>query len=595
MIDRTTKLRWRRGLRHRQQRLEEIGSQTEERLDRHFFRRLGRLYEVRRFMLTWLLFIALLIGVNLIQTGALGGYYQTIKPLPGGIYSEGIVGSFTNANPIFATSEVDSAVSRLLFSSLMSYDADNHLVNDLAKNLAVDGTGKVYTLALKDDVRWHDGRNLTSADVVFTYKTIQNPDTKSPLFSGWQGVNVTAPDAHTVVFTLAGTLASFPHSLTNGILPEHILGSVDPGSLRSSLFNTTEPIGSGPFKWNNVEVRGNNVEDREQRISLIPNEFYYKGAPKLSELVVRTFLDEDLMMESFSNGELTAMAGVQDISEEQKNTLDISEYNVPITGAVMAFLRTTHDFLKDVDVRQALVSATDQPEIISKLAYPSIATHGPLLKNMIAFDSNIQQATFSLERANDLLNKAGWGARDPDGIRVKDGKRLTLLLNTLNNAEYANVANILQKQWGIAGVDLVVAALNQRDLQTAINNRSYSVLLYGIALDSDPDQFAYWHSSQADVRAQPRFNFSDYNSKTVDNSLEAGRTRNDVSLRVAKYRPFLEAWRNDAPAISLYQPRFLYITRGAVFNFNVRSVNTPADRYADVQNWMVRTERATIK
>lgn len=594
MIDRTTKLRWRRRFRRSQKQIEVIGSGAEQQLDRHLFRRLGRLYEVRRFILSWLFLVIILIGGTIIQTRALGGYYLGVRPVAGGIYSEGMVGSFTNANPIFASSEVDDAVSRLLFSSLMTYDNENRLVGDLAKSISVDATGKVYTLVLRDKLKWHDKVDLTSADVVFTYQAIQNPDIKSPLFSSWQGIVVAAPNAHTVVMTLPGVLASFPHSLTNGIIPKHLLGSVEPGSLRSAPFNTTQPIGSGPFKWGGVEVRGNNVEDREQRLSLEPNPSYYLGRPKLGEFIIRTYLNEKRMIQSFDEGALTGMAGIEQISDEQKKQLDISEYSIPVTGAVMAFLRTTQDFLKDTNIRQALAAATNQNAVLTSLEYPSIASTGPLLRGMIGYDLSIKQPAFNVDAASAQLEKAGW-IRGADGVRLKDGKKLSLTITTLSNVEYASVASLLQKQWNDVGVDATVRALNQRDLQTAINGRGYDVLLYGITLGTDPDQFAYWHSSQADARTQRRLNFSDYSSKAADSALEAGRTRIDPTLRAAKYRPFLEAWRNDVPAIALYQPRFLYVTHNSIFNFNVRNINSPADRFVNVHNWMVRTERATVK
>ena len=176
---------------------------------------------------------------------------------------------------------------------------------------------------------------------------------------------------------------------------------------------------------------------------------------------------------------------------------------------------------------------------------------------------------------------------------MKDGKKLSISLNTLNNIEYASVASQLKEQWSKAGVEVNVSSLEQADLQNAIMSRSYGILLYGISLGLDPDQFAYWHSSQADVRATRRLNFSNYSSKTADAALEAGRTRLDPSLRAAKYKPFLEAWRDDAPALAIYQPRFLYVSRGPVFNFKERTINTPSDRFANVQNWMIRTERVT--
>ncbi|MDB5182490.1 MAG: putative Extracellular solute-binding protein family 5 [Candidatus Saccharibacteria bacterium] len=592
MIDRTTKLRWRRNFRRKQKQLEGIGSQTEESLDRHFFRRIGRLYEVRMFIISWLLLIVLLIGMTVVQTRALGSYYQTVKPLPGGIYSEGIVGSFTNANPIFATSVVDSSVSKLVFSGLMTYNNKNQLVGDVAKSLTVDPTGKIYTAVLNSGITWQDGKPLTAEDVVFTYQTLQNPDVKSPYFSAWQGIKVAEIDKNTVTFTLPNILASFNYSLTGGILPKHILANIEPGSLRSALFNTTKPIGSGPFKWHNVDVTGSEVTDRTQRVSLLPSSTYYNGEPKLGEFVIRTFHDEGVMLESFKKGELTAMAGVQDLPDDQMKDLGISQYNIPITGEVMAFLNNKDPILADVHVRQALVSAANPQEILASLSYPSIAAKSPFLHGMLGYDPAAVQRPYDVTEANKQLDAAGW-AKGVDGIRTKDGKKLTLELNTLNDIEYATVANQLQKQWKQVGVVLNVSSLDQTELQTAIEGRTYGVLLYGISLGLDPDQFAYWHSSQADILAKRRLNFSDYSSKVADAALEAGRTRLDPSLRAAKYKPFLEAWSQDAPALALYQPHFLYVSHAQVFNFNERALNTPSDRYADVQKWMIRTERVT--
>ncbi len=588
MIDRTTKLRWRRNFRRKQRQIEDIGSEAEEQLDRHFFRRLGRLYEVRRFVLSWLLLVILLLGLTVVQTRALGGYYQSIKPIPGGIYSEGIVGLFTNANPIFAASEVDSSVSRLLFSGLMGYDDNNQLVGNLAKSLNADPTGKIYTVVLNNDIEWHDGKPLSSADVVFTFNAIQNPDTRSPLFAAWQGIKIAALDAKTITFTLPNVLASFPYSLTIGILPSHILSKTEAGNMRSSLFNTTQPIGSGPFKWHGVEVKGNAVDDREQQVSVTANNNYFKGKPKLSQVVIHTFLDEKQMMESFNRSELNAMAGVESLSDDQKKDLILSQYNIPVAGAVMVFMNNT---TVELQVRRALASATEQVDVISSLSYPSIAIKSPLLRGMVGYDAGITQRGYDIVAANTALDTAGW-AKGADGMRSKDGKKLSLTFNTLSNMEYAQVAHKLKNQWKKVGIDVVVTSLDQSDLQTAVSGRTYDLLLYGISLGIDPDQFAYWHSSQADSRAR-RLNFSNYDSKAADASLEAGRTRIDPSLRAAKYRPFLEAWRDDAPAIALYQPRFLYVSRGPVYNFDIKTLNAPSERFSNVENWMVRTERAT--
>jgi peptide/nickel transport system substrate-binding protein len=589
MIDRTTKLRWRRRVRRGQRQIEDIGSQTEENLDKHFFRRLGRLYEVRRFILTWILLIIALMSAVVVQTRALGDHYLSIVPVPGGIYSEGIVGSYTNANPIFATTDVDSTVARLLFSGLLSYNEKNELVGDIAQSWSVDESGKTYIVVLRDDIVWHDNKRLTAEDVVFTYQSIQNPDARSPLFAAWSGVKVTQVDELTVAFTLPNILASFPYSLTTGILPKHKLLNVQPGDLRGSLFNTIEPIGSGAFRWSGVEVRGDTVEDREQRIALVANDTYHNGRPKLSEFIVRAFLNENSLIESFEKGELNAVAGSLSVPLDSPQT---DEYNIPLTGSVMIFLRTSQEVLKDTKVRRGLVFATDKKELLRQLNYTSIPVDGPFLPEHIGYNAGLNQYGYDEAQANALLSEAGWQLDGATGIRTKDGAPLTISLSTLNSSEYAIVANQLQKQWRKVGVDLIVNALPQRDLQSSIDERSYDALMYGIVMGLDADQFAYWHSTQADVRSQRRLNFSDFQSTTVDSALESGRTRIDPALRAAKYEPFLQTWRDEAPAIALYRPRFVYTTHSKLYDFNQRSLNSPIDRFNSVEKWMIRTDRA---
>lgn len=589
MIDHGTKLRWRRKVRNRQRQIEDIGSTTEENLDKHFFRRLGRLYEVRRFIITWVLLVVVLISAVVVQTRALGDYFLHEVPVAGGIYSEGIIGSYTNSNPIYAVNDVDASVSRLIFAGLLTYDRDSKLVNDLAESWSVDATGKIYTIKLQDKLTWHDGKPLTADDVVFTFQTIQNPDARSPYFASWQGIKVVAVDKLTVTFELPNVLASFPYSLTAGIIPKHVLKEVNAGELRGSLFNTVEPIGSGPFKWEDVEVYGDTADNREQRIALSAFDDYIRGKPKLSEFILRAYLEEDTLIRSFNDGELNGVAGAMSVPLTGS---DVTEYNIPLTGSVMVFFNTSQPALQDAKVRRALTQATNQAEVINHLSHPSQAVDGPLLAEHVGFNPGVVQYTANLDSAKALLEEAGWKIDPATGVRTKDGQPLKISLNTLSSAEYAAVANQLQKQWREVGVDLQVVSLAQRDLQTVIDERTYDALVYGIVMGQDPDQFAYWHGSQTDIRSQRRLNFSNYSNKTVDSALEAGRTRIDPELRAAKYLPFLQSWREDAPAIALYRPRFIYSSYGPLYNFEQESMNSPIDRFNYVQDWMIRTDRA---
>ena len=166
MIDRSTKLRWRRKFRRRQRQIEDIGYQTEENIDKLLFRRLGRLYEVRRFVLSWVVLVFALIFGLILQTRSLGSYYLTLGPADGGIFSEGIIGSYSNSNPIFASSDTDVTVSKLLYSGLLTYDKDSNLIGDLAESWSVDESGKIYTVVLKPDLHWHDGVEVTAEEEV---------------------------------------------------------------------------------------------------------------------------------------------------------------------------------------------------------------------------------------------------------------------------------------------------------------------------------------------------------------------------------------------------------------------------------------------
>ncbi len=593
MIDRTTKLRWRRRIRRRKRQVEGVGSQAEEHLERHFFKRLSKLPNVLRFTVTWLALMVLLISGLVAQNRSLASYYLVNKPARGGALTEGVLGSFTNANPIYATSSVDKSVASLVFSGLLRVDSNGKLIGDLADSWKVDASESEYTLHLRDNLTWQDGQPLTADDVLFTYQVIKNPDAKSPLFFGWQDIEVKVKDAKTIVFELPNPLSSFLYNLTNGIVPKHLLKDVEMAQMRSISFNSSLPIGAGPFRWSGIQVTGDTSETREEQIALTPFESYALGAPKLSKFIIRSFHDEKNLQSSFEKGELTSAVGLSKVSADSQKDLSIHEYNVPILGEVMVFFKTTAPILNDVNVRRALVMSTNNSEIVDALGYPVVAADSPVLKSHFSYNKKWRQLGYNPAAARKLLDSAGWkiGA---DGFRAKDGKRLSFGLYSQDDPDYKIVTNELKDQWKQIGVNLEINLIKADDLQPKLSTHSYDSLLYGIEIGADPDVFPYWDSTQADIRSQNRLNFSEYKNKNADLSLKAGRTRLDQALRIAKYQPFLQAWQKDAPAVALYQPRFYYVTRGHIFGFEPQNLSTSIDRYANVYNWMIREEKKPI-
>ncbi len=590
MVDRTTKLRWRRRFRKRRKQVEEIGVTAEQRLETHFFRRLSRLMRVWRFTAGWVLLLVLVAIGTVLQIRAQSPYYQTYQPAPGGTYTEGIIGSFTTANPLYATSAADSSVARLVFSGLLRYDQENKLVPDLAESVEVDESGKIYTATLRPGVTWHDGQPLTAKDVLFTYQVIKNPDARSPYFATWKDIKVTVPDDRTIVFELPNALSTFEELLTNGIVPQHILGETSLSELRTSKFNTTQPVGSGAFTWDELEVTGTTKETRQEVIGLVPNTEFYRSPPKVNRFVIRTFRSEDQMVQSYKDGELNSMTGLANVPDDVRDVSDFREHNVPLMGAVMVFFKTSTPPLDDVKVRRALVQSANTTRAVAGLGSKVRLVYGPLLDTHVGFNKQLTQLATDVARAEKYLDEAGWRKAE-NGIRQKGGQDLTFTLYAQNTSDYSAVAGYLQKAWKSIGVRVEVMLQDDADMQGVVSRHDYDALLHGISIGNDPDVFAYWHSTQANPSAASRLNFSEYKSKTADEALEAGRTRLNPQVRGAKYEPFLKAWRDDAPALALYQPNFLYVTRGKVHNFEPQALSSAVNRYANVENWMIRQER----
>lgn len=592
-IDDETKRRVARKLRRRRRSAVQLGQQADQQIERLLIRRFGHLASVRRFVALWVLLFLVLILAGIYQLLGLSAYYQELRPVPGGIYTEGVIGNFTDANPLYATGAADTAVSRLVFSGLFKYDSHNRLVGDLAQSYNLLGTQQTrYIVHLKHGLKWQDGKPLTADDVVFTYQTIQNLDAQSPLYSSWNGIKVTKQDNYTVVFDLPNALSDFPYSMTNGIIPYHLLSKTTPADLRSAPFNT-QPVGTGPFEWKFIEVTGNSTTNRQQRISLAAFDGYAGGRAKLDGFNLITYNDENQMMSAFNAKQISAMSGLDTIPASLKNDKSVQIHVTPLTTAVMVFFKTTEAPFTDKSIRQALVLAVDRSQLQGLFDSSVELVDSPLLKDQLGYNKKFAEPAFNLAAAKKILAADGWTAGS-NGVLSKNGQPLTFTLTAPDTPDYTKTAQFLQAEWQQIGVKLQVNYYENEDLQTSVvADHNYQALLDGISIGVDPDVFAYWDSSQASITSAGHLNLSEYKSPEADRAVEAGRTRSDAKVRTFKYAQFQSQWRKDLPALALYQPNYLYITRGQVFNYNRSADNAAADRFDNVSNWMIRQKRVT--
>lgn len=567
--------------------------------------RLDNMRDVRRHILGWLLLVGAMIAIVGIQLMWFQQSYRTTTAASGGTYAEASLGPIDTLNPLYAATNAEIAAGHLLFSSLYTYDESGHLRSDLAENVQMDATGTVYTVKIRPDAVWHDGNRVHANDVAFTVNLIKSPSARSPLRGIWQDVMVKALDDTTVQFQLPASYAAFSHALTFAILPEHILGKVEPGAIRENVFSRS-PVGSGPFSFRLLQNVGTTAH---RAVHMSAFEDYYKGTPLINRFEVHAFSEQGDIVKAIKTGQVNAAA---DLSSANLTQIDIKKYNIvsrPVNAGVYALLNVDSPVLKEKVIRQALQLATDTQAIRKGLEVkiPSLdkpkdrsqdrtlakpALDLPFVRGQLTGTDIPTRPAYNIVKAGELLDSAGW--KMVGSVRKNDaGQVLTLNIATTKNAGYEKSLEILVGQWRQLGITINTNVVDTNDpssnfVQNVLQPRSYDVLLYELGIGADPDVYAYWHSSQANQNAR---NFSNYKNETSDAALASARARVEADLRNVKYIAFAKQWLDDVPAIGLYQSVAEYVAsdKAQAIKPDTTLVSSN-DRYANILYWSVNQE-----
>jgi len=572
------RFRYRRFLRRLRRTTRTIKGHTLAYVDRHIWGKWHQLRVVRKFLLMWWLVAAVALIGLMQQIGGLSRLSQIAVALPGGTYSEAAVGTVQTLNPVLPESAASADVSRLIFSGLTRYNSRRQIVPDLA-TWNVSSDGKTYTFHLRHGVKWHDGVPFTSADVAFTLAAIQNPDSRSPLASSWEGVKLDTKDDFTVVFTLPQALNSFLDSTTVGIVPRHLLESVEPSLLREASFNQN-PVGTGPFKIKTFAPSAKVVE-----LSANPN--YFLGKPKLDEFDFKFYDTPAETLSAYARRQVISPGRIYPDAAANKLETGLKEYNFTLPEEQTLFFANGDPILSDKDLRSILSRSINRTQILERATgSQGLALTQPLLPGQLGYTNKFAPAPLDPAAARRALDAAGWVQATPGAARTKAGAKLELKLVTLSGGDLERVAGEIKRQWAGLGIQVNVTATDRDQLQqTYMRPRNFQMLLYGVNLGSDPDVYSFWHSSQI---ADPGVNLSAYNSPDTDRALEAGRIKADPLVRIPKYEAFLKAWNADAPAAVLYQTGYVYATSDTVAGITAQRLVVPADRFYGVEHWTVR-------
>jgi peptide/nickel transport system substrate-binding protein len=509
-------------------------------------------------------------------------------PHYGGELVEGLVGQPQFINPVLAlNSNVDTDISRVIYAQLLKFDAAGNLAPDLAESLpTVAEDQRTYTLKIKPNLKWSDGKPLNADDVVFTIQTIQAADFESPLRPNWSRVKVEKIDDLTLTFQLREVSVSFMNNFAVGILPKHVWQGLTPRNFRLSDINL-KPIGSGPYSVREIKKTSDGTI---KSITLQANQNYHEGEPYISNLTFRFYNDYEGLINAYQGKEIQSLGYVPfDKNAFLNENEKMSQYRVSLPQYQAVFFNLSkNSVLSDKAVRQALWLVTDRSTIINDVYNGNAApSFGPILPGSLGYNENIEKSVHkSLDEAIGLLEKSGWMIDPATNLRVHSTSKKNLEFNlTLSGNLVLNVktAQILETQWEQLGakVNLVVVGPNELESQY-IRPRSFEALLFSENVGADPDPFPFWHGTQAH---DPGLNLSGFVNAEADRLLTEARQTADATVREKNYRRFQEIINGELPAIFIARSLYIYNVPKKVSGINLEDIVSPAERFLDINHW----------
>jgi peptide/nickel transport system substrate-binding protein len=438
-----------------------------------------------------------------------------------------------------------SAISSNIFNKLLKYDKNLELEGELAESWEISVDQKTITFKLKPNLKWADGKPLTSADVLWTWKAVIDDKTGSPYASDYQLVKkVEVPDALTFSVTYEQAYAPALDSWAGlQILPKHLLEGQD---LHTTAF-ARNPVGSNYYKldsWNHGE-----------NLKLSRNETSVLGQAKIDKLVSRIIPDSSAQFLELMAGNIDSM-GLDPIKyariiparpELQQKLALYKELGNSYT--YMGF-NLKHKPFDDIRVRKAINYAIDKQEIIDGVYLGlGINIASPYKPGTRWSNPDLKPYPYDPAKAKQLLKDAGFVDANGDGIVEKDGKPFSFEILTNQNKEREKSAVLIQRRLKDVGIDAKIRAIEWASfISRFIKTGDYDVVVLGWGLGLDPDQYNIWHSSQ---KAPGQFNFVGYNNPTVDKLLEQGRLELNPDKRQKIYHEFARVLLEDSPIVYL--------------------------------------------
>ena len=345
-----------------------------------------------------------------------------IVPAKGGIYTEGfLVPPYPRfINPVYANSEIDRALTELVYSGLMKYEDESgkKVVSDLAKEYKIIEDGKIYEFYLKENLRWQDGEPLTADDVIFTVKTVQNYSFGSPIYGRWVSVKIEKISDLGIRFELQSPSPLFLENCTLKIIPKHIWQEISAENFHLST-NNLKAIGAGPYKLKKINQ---DKEEKVASIELTTNLYYHDASPNIEDIIFYFFGTEESLVSAFNSGQikgvtLTDPSGI--INKIKNNGFYEYRFSLPRYYALFFNLEKSK-ILQNKNIRQVLNCGTNKEELISEiLSGRAKPVDSPILPEIYGFENPRETCLLNKEEVIKVLENEGFFLGEK-GVREKE-------------------------------------------------------------------------------------------------------------------------------------------------------------------------------
>lgn len=482
----------------------------------------------------------------------------------GGTLVISVTGDADNLLPPLTETITGRQVSDQLFDRLAEIGDDLSTIGDagftpaLAERWEWAEDSMSIAFHIDPDARWHDGRPVRAADVRFSHSLFVDPAIASPLAPLLENIDsVQVADSLTAIFWFGRRT---PHQFFDAtyqlfIMPEHLLGSVSRGDIRSSAFNR-EPVGSGRFRF----VRWT----PGQSIELVADTSNYRGRAKLDRVIWTVSPDPVAAITKVlrTDADFVEILRAEDQAEiERRDDLKLVPY--PALQYAAVFLNANvaggstqpHPIFGDRETRRALTMALDREAMVRNVfGEHGLVGIGPVTRGVATADTTIEQLPFDRERAAQLLDSLGWRLTEADGIRERNGRALEFTLITPTSSSFRmRMAVLLQEQLAQVGARVNVEPLEFGTFLQRQNRRQFEAALAGVGIDPLPGALTQaWTAAGIGAGGS---NVTGYRSPTFDALVDSGAAAMDREAAKDYFRRAYETIIADAPAIWLYELR----------------------------------------